>query len=311
MSTNNRLTVLYSPLSNAASFVVEGVCCADIEILPLNLRTWKVAKVLYHVFARLKLYKIAALFHYSNSTIQRLWNIKNKVLCFDCCRLNDYSVLNSLIKVDDKSVFFWNPLDNWSRNNKKFIIDQLQKLREMGYVLFSFDVRDCEEFKLVKLKNVNRRIPIKKSSCFLHDFYFIGLPKREREGEVLRLKEELERRGFKTEFKIIRSKKEYVPLLDNIRYSNESKCIVDWVAANQTGLTLRPFDALFLHTKLLTNCQNIVNQDFYNPSNIFVIKDSLDGIEDFMSRPYVDIPESIVSQYEINSWLKINFLDLV
>lgn len=302
-----KLSVIYTPLSKASSFVVEGVNRDDIEIVALKIRKKYIFKALFHLFTILKLYRLAAYFHFTKDTYVKLKKIKNKVLYFDCCRLNEYCVVNSLVNVEEKSIFFWNPLDNWS-HDKIFINVSLQNLRDMGFALFSFDSDDCKLYDLSLLKNVNRKVDIPYDNKFVQDFYFIGQPKG-RENDLLRLKMELEKKGYSTKFIFIRSIKDYVSLFDNLKNSRESKCIVDWVAPNQVGLTLRPFDALFLKTKLLTNCGDIVNHDFYHPSNIFVFNNSLDGIENFMSTAYQEIPEAVVRQYEINNWLKNNFFE--
>lgn len=307
MKNNIKLTVLYTPLSKAASFVVEGVNRDDIEIVALNIRKEYICKVLFHFFTIIKLYRLAAFFHFTKDTYSKLKRINNKVLYFDCCRLNEYCVVNSLVKTKDKSIFFWNPLDNWS-HDKTFINVMLQNLRDMGFSFFSFDSDDCKLYNLSQLKNVNRKVDIPSVNKFAQDFYFIGQPKG-RENDLLKLKMELEKKGYSTKFFFIKSKADYVSLFENLKNSRESKCIVDWIAPNQVGLTLRPFDALFLETKLLTNCRDIVNHDFYDPANIFVFNNGVDGIEDFMSKPYNEIPDAVVSQYEINTWLKNNFLE--
>lgn len=302
-----KLTVLYTPLSKAASFVIEGVRRDDIETVPLCLRNEYLFKLLFRFFLLVRLYKMAAYFHFTSPTYKKLKQIDNKVLFFDCCRLNEYCVVNSLVHSVDKSIFFWNPLDNWS-HNKIFIKVMLQNLRNMGFSLYSFDSDDCASYQLFKLKNVNRRVDMTKNATSMQDFYFLGLPKG-REDDLTKLRTNLESRGYTTKFIFIKSKKDYVSLLDNLKNSNRSKCIVDWVASNQVGLTLRPFDALFLKVKLLTNCADIINHDFYNPSNIYVATEGLDGIDEFMNTPYVDVPEDVVKQYDINNWLEDNFLN--
>ena len=115
--------------------------------------------------------------------------------------------------------------------------------------------------------------------------------------------------NFSTKFFIIENKESQISPYDNILYSAESKCILDLVSGNQTGLSLRPFDALFLKKKLVTNNEYIKHFDFYNPANIYIIHDNkLDHLKDFMQVPYQEIPENIVNQYEINQWIENYFL---
>ena len=108
-----KLTVLYTPLSKAASFVIEGVQRDDIETVPLCIRNEYLFKFLFRLFLLVRLYKMAAYFHFTSTTYKKIKQIDNKVLFFDCCRLNEYCIVNSLVHSVDKSIFFWNPLDNW------------------------------------------------------------------------------------------------------------------------------------------------------------------------------------------------------
>lgn len=303
---NRNMTIIFTPISKAATFVLEGVELKEVDVLPLHLRKHIIFKILYHTLSSCGLLKTSAYFRYKSDTLRRLKTLKGYVLCFDCCQPREYLVVNKFIKGNEKSIFFWNPLSNWSEDIE-YINSFLRKFKTLGFELYSFDKSDCDKFSLKIMKNLNRKIVFDISSATKQDFYFVGRPKG-RENCLKRIENTLQEKGYTTNFIFITDLSKYMSQYDNLVNSSESKCIVDIVADGQTGLTLRPFDAMFLKRKLLTNSKIIKQADFYHPDNIFVIEDNnLEGIEEFMEKPYHDIPSEIVDQYEINRWLKINF----
>ena len=90
-----------------------------------------------------------------------------------------------------------------------------------------------------------------------------------------------------------------------IEHSEAAKAIIDLVADWQTGITLRPLEALVLKKKLITNMKLIVNEPFYNKNNIFVLGvDDLDNICDFIYTPYdLHNHDKFVNYYSFESWL--------
>ncbi|QIC76833.1 hypothetical protein FSC17_10625 [Acinetobacter indicus] len=65
----------------------------------------------------------------------------------------------------------------------------------------------------------------------------------------------------------------------------------------QSGMTLRPVEALFYNRKLLTNNQSVINEPFYHADNILVVKDidslSVVELKRFIDKPIVEIDENI------------------
>ena len=71
------------------------------------------------------------------------------------------------------------------------------------------------------------------------------------------------------------------------------------------GLTLRTLEALFFKKKLITNNRDIVNLQFYNANNIFVLGiDKLENLKIFMDKPYENIEQKVIDYYDFNEWLK-------
>lgn len=87
-----------------------------------------------------------------------------------------------------------------------------------------------------------------------------------------------------------------------------SKVVVDYTHPGQTGLTMRTIECLGSECKLVTNNKLIEDADFFNPNNIIVYDgEDIDIPIDFISAPYVRLPDSIYSYYSIESWLESIF----
>ncbi|MBO4712838.1 MAG: hypothetical protein J5615_02965 [Fibrobacter sp.] len=301
------LSVVYNPKFKASEFVIDGLQVPGVTKVPLKMKKDQLSYVLYGVFLALHLYRIAFFFRYDKDTRKALKSMVGDVLFWDSCYFEEYRVIETVMKKGQKkNVFFWNPLTRWS-NDEVYLKKNLKNFRKRNYHFYSFDPQDCSTYNLVLLKNVNRKFPVEKIEV-KHDFYFVGSSKGRKE-ILSRLEQTLQQKGFSTLFLIIDNKADYISLSENIVHSAESACLVEIVSPNQTGLTLRATDALFLGKKLITNCKSIEKMDFYNPKNIYVINDEeLPGIENFIREPYEKIDDEIVSQYEINRWIKDNFL---
>ena len=110
-------------------------------------------------------------------------------------------------------------------------------------------------------------------------------------------------RGSTNEYNI-----EYKPQLtykEVVECSATSKAIIDLVAEWQTGLTLRPLEALVLKKKLITNMKSIVNEPLYNKNNVFILGvDNLNCIGDFIDSDYDLLNHAeLIEYYSFNSWL--------
>lgn len=84
----------------------------------------------------------------------------------------------------------------------------------------------------------------------------------------------------------------------------DSKCIIDIENKNQHGLTMRTIEILGLRRKLITTNKDIVNYDFYNPNNIFVL-DRENPVVDmsFFDEPYELLDEKIYKKYSLENWI--------
>lgn len=86
-----------------------------------------------------------------------------------------------------------------------------------------------------------------------------------------------------------------------------SRATLDIPEATQTNITTRPIEALATRTKIITTNKYITRYDFYHHDNIFIIEHDFDPtlvstIQDWLCKPYVEIPIEIINNYSIESF---------
>ena len=94
----------------------------------------------------------------------------------------------------------------------------------------------------------------------------------------------------------------YNEVVENIKHT---RAILDLTKQTQYGLTLRPMEAIFFQKKLITNNENIVKYDFYNPKNILIYNNNTtcEEIREFLESEYEPIKTSIIEFYKFENWL--------
>lgn len=96
----------------------------------------------------------------------------------------------------------------------------------------------------------------------------------------------------------------YLSLIDVKEHISSSLVLIDLQMKNQIGLSFRIFEALGYKKKIITNNQDIINYDFYNENNIFVISENnFEVPPHFFSTNYVEIDPRILNKYRLNNWI--------
>lgn len=185
------------------------------------------------------------------------------------------------------------------------------RLQNKGVRSFSFDQADCEKYGFHFYNQFIESVITTNQPNPSYDFCFTGMDKGR--GALLeQIKQETESRGFKTCIDIRHSKRakaiqmskkkgisSYLEYLNN---QLDCRCIIDINQSSQTGLTMRPLEAVLYKKKLLTNNQSVVDQPYYNPNNIFVFKHAIDysALTSFMETPFEINPPEITGQHQTN-----------
>lgn len=194
----------------------------------------------------------------------------------------------------------------------------------------SFDRMDCQnhpEFKFRPLFYSNDFIKNEATSDFLYDVSFCGTIHSERYKIIKQIKKQCEKDGKKyygfhylqnrlvyNFYKITKKefrnttykdfdfeKKSSREIADIVKFS---KTVVDIQHPKQIGLTMRTIEMLGMKKKLITTNQDIVNYDFYDARNIFVIDSKKPVIDmEFISKEYYDIDVEVYEKYSLEHWI--------
>ena len=84
----------------------------------------------------------------------------------------------------------------------------------------------------------------------------------------------------------------------------EADILLDYSIDPEAGLSLRPMEALFFGKKLITNTREILQADFYHPSNIYVLGEDERTLQEFLDCPVEAVPDEIRDRYLLSAWLK-------
>ena len=176
--------------------------------------------------------------------------------------------------------------------------------------IWSFDYGDVEKYGVhfnSSMYTLNLfREPINRKE---KKVVFVGSVKN-RESNILRIKNIVEAQGGKTDFHIIRHPNEYISYNNYLSMIENSDCILDVTKEGQRGLTLRFMESLFLSKKIITNNIEVKKQKFYNSNNVFVIGvDSDEDLKTFFKTDYAPVPKEIIEYYDFETW-KERFMEV-
>lgn len=203
-----------------------------------------------------------------------------------------------------------------------------------NFEVWSFDKVDCKKYNLKYNNNFLFQNKNFLNNKIKYDCFFCGFNK----GRIKELRElqkilenikktykflvvkpptllkKIKKKLGKTNKNKINNNNGILILEDSIQYDaylkhlSISKCIVDIVQQHQSGITLRAIESIFYRKKLITNFENIIEYDFYNKNNIFILgKDDISFLETFINSDYDELPEKIIRKYTINGWIE-NFI---
>ncbi|WP_326937598.1 hypothetical protein [Flavobacterium sp. PL11] len=116
------------------------------------------------------------------------------------------------------------------------------------------------------------------------------------------------RKGIESNENKITFIKNYLSIAEVKKYISESKILLDVQRENQQGLSFRIFEALGYNKKIITNNVDIVNYDFYDKNNIWVLSEGNYKIPNsFFETEYIPVAPEILHKYMLDSWLKTIF----
>jgi len=214
-------------------------------------------------------------------------------------------------------LYLWDSVENFPH------IENLAKAFEKT---FSFDSPDCEKYGyqfLPLFYNEEKKGELE----VIYDVTFIGTIKKGKLPLFNKVKKQLDERYsknyfylylqsklvyiynklFNKEFKGAKAKDFNYSKLNYIENNNitlQSKIILDIPMARQNGLSMRTFECLGYHKKIITTNKNVLNYDFYRPENIYYYDgEKIDFDNIFFNSDYVEIEEEILQKYSLDSWI--------
>ncbi len=103
-------------------------------------------------------------------------------------------------------------------------------------------------------------------------------------------------------FGAIREELHLIPYREVVDLVKESDILLDYYLDPESGLSLRPMEALFWGKKLITNHAHIKKQDFYESANIYILGEER-SLEDFFNTPYKTVDPRIRDKYLLSRWI--------
>ncbi len=224
-------------------------------------------------------------------------------------KLNFDSEMNYILLTDGRPDYYQNGYlaDLKKKYPIKFILVYLNSyytstkavldFKDICDYVFTYDKADAEKYGFIHFHGVYSRPDAirSKSESAQEDILYIG-GENARLETLLKCYERFKAEGLKTCFRIVKVEKERQKYADDIVYNEEipydqvlakvkrCNCILEVLNAKRKGTTLRAFEAVFLKKKLLTNNENIVDMQFYDPRYMKIFKNVEDIDIDFVKK---------------------------
>lgn len=205
-----------------------------------------------------------------------------------------------------KILFFWNPMIFYGNNILKKI--------GTDWELWTFDPDDAKQYKMKYGGQFlyDCYLPKKKAEEKDSDLFFIGQDKgrfqflRHFEKQCKERLKLFPRFIYVDKKKALYSKKYAFPVSygEMLKIANKSKAILEINQSQQTGLTLRALEALFLEEKLVTNNDKIFNYQLSRYIDIFELRDDISSLKQFLNLPSKNVPVEALAPYRFSNWLK-------
>lgn len=154
---------------------------------------------------------------------------------------------------------------------------------KIGYdYIFSYDILDVQQYGFIYTDALFSKISI-TPSLIVNDLYLIANVGKGRLDELNKIYEFLVSKDISVKFYLNQVPRQQI-VHKNIIYNHpipysqvleevgRSNCVLEVLAKNHVGATLRYYEAICYNKKLLTNNKNVVNLPFYNPDYIHVFE---------------------------------------
>lgn len=232
--------------------------------------------------------------------------ITDMALDYDCRLLQNIRRKNKKCKC---YIYSWNIVKNENKHNR------IMKLaKKTGFKYYCYDKGTCARYGLsfnTIMYDRNLQLPVNKTE---YDMFFLGFLK-DRKVKMMALYNAMTEGGLKPRFVIVGKKEEnlpfdfrdsYVNYFDYLNMLSRSRAILDISQSGQDGYSMRVMEAIFFDRKLITTNRYVLDSEFYDKNNIYVIdlgQINANEIRDFFDLEFHPYPESVKEFYSFESWL--------
>lgn len=245
--------------------------------------------------------------HYNETILNEIKNLKSiDTAIYIKADFLSQQTVEAINKKANKSVLIIN--DSINRYPKtKNILSLFDKV-------FSFEKKDCKKYDLHFKTNFIYKTVAKTALKYKYKVFNISSYDK-RFPIVKKIAEALYNMDVKSKIIIFTSKENNEPYIEFSKCTlsisdinhllEQSEIMLDINRSKQQGLSFRVFESLGLKKKLITTNGDIINYDFYNPENIFVIEDieKIEIPDNFFETPYIEISQDILNKYLIDNWV--------
>lgn len=255
-----------------------------------------------------KKYSVSFIFD-ENDCIKK---IKELNICFDILFVIRGEYLSpeiiKMINSHRKILYEWDSMLNFDYKEKAQCFDRV----------LTFDKRDADLYGYDYLPLFYSKIKKQKAQDI--DLLFVGIWHSDRCQILESIRKQLSRYynlkfyiyypWYYSVYLILKGKMKFSRYLTGKKISSKkllklysrAKCVVDINHNLQTGFTMRTMETLGNNIKLITTNFNIIDADFYDKNNVFVINRQKPEINlDFLNTSFVE--NNRMDKYELNKWL--------
>lgn len=180
-------------------------------------------------------------------------------------------------------------------------------------LIYTFDSKDAEEYGWIFTNSLYSKNALPENQGIEYDLYFVGEDKG-RAGDLVRIYDYLSENGIRCYFKIITSDPEQISrgglhfLNKRIEYReiladiSTAHAILELVQDGQSGMTMRPYEAMFYDKRFLTNNHCLRQMDFFDDRYMMVFSHIGEEIVAFLNRK-----ESVAYHYD-NAYSPVKWL---
>ena len=198
-----------------------------------------------------------------------------------------------------------------------YFFDSLTKMPEQKKIIhhfdkvFSYEPQDCEKFGFEFITNFIPSTEYKSENYKYKIFNIGGMDSRFSATQSLANYLNDQQISFrfllyhKNKIRFFEHLSKKLNIHEVLPLIKDCKIMLDIQRENQSGLTFRVFEAIGNNKKLITTNRDIVNYDFYNAKNIFIL--DLNNIkipEIILESEYQLLSKEIINQYVVKSWVE-------